>query len=105
MALFTVAMRTHSFRDSPDGAGVAIGAKDGNLFAPGSATAKGGRHRADTGSFGQGLRDAAEKTIKGLTGLGRDKNSEGASATPTTGESASSSSGSGSAGSGGGGGK
>ena len=46
--------------------------KGGNLFVPGGTAAKGDRHRADNGpSFGQGLRDAAEKTIKGLTGLGR----------------------------------
>ncbi len=70
--------------------------KDGNLFTPGTNTAKGGRHRADTGSFAQGLKDAAEKTIKGLTGLGRDKEAEGASATSTSGESDSSGSGSGS---------
>ena len=51
--------------------------KGGNLFVPGGTAAKTGRHRADNGpSFGQGLRDAAEKTIKGLTGLGRGEKSE-----------------------------
>jgi hypothetical protein len=71
--------------------------KGGNLVTPGTTATKGGRHRADTGSFAQGLKDAAEKTIKGLTGLGRDKKSESSSATSESGESASSSSGSGSA--------
>ena len=47
--------------------------KGGNLFTPGTTATKGGRHRADTGSFAQGLRDAAEKTIKGLTGLGHEQ--------------------------------
>ena len=75
--------------------------KGGNVFTPGTTATKGGRHRAETGSFAQGLRDAAEKTIKGITGLGRgDK--EGSSASSGSGESASSSSGSGSATSGGG---
>ncbi len=64
------------------------------------SSTKGGRHRADTGSFAQGLRDS----IKGLTGLGREKKSDketsGASASKS-GESASSSSGSGDSGSGG----
>lgn len=76
--------------------------KGGNLFVPGSTTTKGGRHRADTGNFAQGLRDAAEKTIKGLTGLGREKKSESSSATSASSESSSSSSGSGDSGSGGG---
>jgi hypothetical protein len=73
-------------------------AKGGNLFTPGSTSTKGGRHRADTGSFAQGVRD----TIKGLTGLGRGKNSESSSTTSKSGESASSSSSSASSGSGGG---
>jgi hypothetical protein len=73
-------------------------AKDGNLFTPGATATKGGRHRADTGSFAQGLRD----TVKGLTGLGRDKKSESSSATSKSGEGTSSSSSSGSADSGGG---
>ncbi len=48
--------------------------KGGNLFTPGATSTKGGRHRADTGpGFAQGLKDAAEKTIKGLTGLGSGK--------------------------------
>jgi hypothetical protein len=76
--------------------------KGGNLFVPGSTTTKGGRHRADTGNFAQGLRDGVEKTIKGLTGLGREKKSESSSSTATSGESASSGSGSGDSGSGGG---
>jgi len=68
--------------------------KGGNLFTPGSSSTKGGRHRADTGSFAQGLRD----TIKGLTGLGREKKSD----KETSDASASaSSSGSGDSGSGG----
>jgi hypothetical protein len=71
--------------------------KGGNLVTPGTTATKGGRHRADTGSFAQGLKDAAEKTIKGLTGPGRDKNSETSSVTAKSGESGSSSSGSGSA--------
>ena len=75
--------------------------KGGNLFTPGATSTKGGRHRADTGSFAQGLRD----TIKGLTGLGREKKSDketsGASASKSD-ESGSSSSGSGDSGSGGG---
>ena len=79
----------------------AANAKGGNLFTPGAASTKGGRHRADTGSFAQGVRD----TIKGLTGLGREKNSESSSTTSKSGESASSSSSSGSTGSGGGSGK
>ena len=74
--------------------------KGGNLFTPGATSTKGGRHRADTGSFAQGLRD----TIKGLTGLGHDKKPDketpGTSAS-TSGESGSSSSGSGDSGSGG----
>ena len=74
----------------------------GNLVTPGTTATKGGRHRADTGSFAQGLRDAAEKTISGLTGLGRDQKSETSSANSKSGESASSSSGSGSANPGGG---
>ena len=74
------------------------GAKGGNLFTPGTTSTKGGRHRADTGSFAQGVRD----TIKGLTGLGREKKSESSSTTSKSGESASSSSSSGSTGSGGG---
>ena len=73
-------------------------AKGGNLFTPGATSTKGGRHRADTGSFAQGVRD----TIKGLTGLGREKKSESSSTTSKSGESASSSSSSGSTGSGGG---
>ena len=73
-------------------------AKGGNLFTTGATATKGGRHRADTGSFAQGLRD----TVKGLTGLGRDKKPESSSATAKSGESASSSSGSGNASSGGG---
>ncbi len=44
---------------------------DGNLFTPGGTATMGGRHRADTGSFAQGLKDAAEKTIGGITSLGR----------------------------------
>jgi hypothetical protein len=83
-------------QDTADGA---TATKGGNLFTPGSAS-KGGRHRADTGSFAQGLRD----TIKGLTGLGREKKSDketsGASAS-NSGESGSSSSGSADSGSGG----
>ncbi|MFY9921353.1 MAG: hypothetical protein WAL26_23610, partial [Mycobacterium sp.] len=71
--------------------------KGGNLFTPGATTTKGGRHRADTGSFAQGVRD----TIKGITGLGRGER-ESSGATSKSGESASSSSGSGSANSGGG---
>jgi hypothetical protein len=55
--------------------------KGGNLFVPGGTAAQGGRHRADNGSsFGQGLRDAAVKTIKGLTSLGRGGDSGGTSA-------------------------
>jgi hypothetical protein len=66
----------------------------GNLFTPGST--KGGRHRATDGaSFGQELRDAASKTIKGLTGLGGGK-SETSTAGASAGESGSGSSGSGS---------
>ena len=76
--------------------------KGGNLVTPDASATKGGRHRADTGSFAQGLRDAAEKTISGLTGLGRDQKSKTSSATSESGESASSSSGSGSTSSGGG---
>jgi hypothetical protein len=64
------------------------GGKGGNLFTPGNTSTKGGRHRADTGSFTQGVRD----TIKGLTGLGREKNSESSSTTSKSGESASNSS-------------
>ena len=74
------------------------GAKDGSLFTPGNTSTKGGRHRADTGSFAQGVRD----TIKGLTGLGREKKSESSSTTSKSNKSASSSSSSGSTGSGGG---
>jgi hypothetical protein len=73
-------------------------ARGGNLFTPGATSTKGGRHRADTGSFAQAVRD----TIKGLTGLGREKNSESSSTTSKSGESASSSSSSVSNGSGGG---
>ena len=73
-------------------------ARGGNLFTPGGTSTKGGRHRADTGSFAQGVRD----TIKGLTGLGREKNSESSSTTSHSGESASSSSTSSSTGAGGG---
>ncbi len=55
--------------------------KGGNLFVPGGTAAKGGRHRADNGaSFGQGLRDAAEKTVKGLTSLGHGGKSESSGA-------------------------
>jgi len=68
--------------------------KGGNLFTPGSTT-KGGRHRADNGpSFGQELKDAATKTIKGLTGLGGSSKSEGSKAAASAGESGSGSSGS-----------
>ena len=71
------------------------------ISPPATTSTKGGRHRADTGSFAQGLRD----TIKGLTGLGREKKSDketsGASASKSD-ESGSSSSGSGDSGSGGG---
>ena len=71
--------------------------KGGNLVTPGTTSPKGGRHRADTGSFAQGLRD----TIKGLSGLGREKKSHketsGASASKSD-ESGSSGSGSGSGG-------
>ncbi|RDH77841.1 hypothetical protein DVS77_13350 [Mycolicibacterium moriokaense] len=74
--------------------------KSGNLFTPGTISTKGGRHRAETGSFGQGLRDAAKKTIKSLTGLGRDKKS-GSSSETSSSESGSNSSGSGDSGSGG----
>ena len=74
--------------------------KTGNLVTPGATSTKGGRHRAETGSFAQGLRD----TIKGLTGIGREKKSNketaGASASKSS-ESGSSSSGSGDSGSGG----
>ncbi len=72
--------------------------KGGNLFTPGATAAKGGRHRADNGpSFGQELRDAATKTIKGL-GLGRAGQSENSTAGASKGESGSASSGSGSGG-------
>jgi hypothetical protein len=74
------------------------GAKGGNLFTPDNTSTKGGRHRADTGSFAQGVRD----TIKGLTGLGREKNSESSSTTSKSSETASNSSSSVSNGSGGG---
>jgi hypothetical protein len=68
--------------------------KGGNLFTPGSTT-KGGRHRADNGpSFGQELKDAATKTIKGLTGLGGGSKSDGSRAGASAGESGSGSSGS-----------
>jgi hypothetical protein len=68
--------------------------KGGNLFTPGSTT-KGGRHRADNGpSFGQELKDAATKTIKGLTGLGGGSKSDGSTAGASAGESGSGSSGS-----------
>ncbi|MDX1886490.1 hypothetical protein [Mycolicibacterium sp. 120270] len=70
-------------------------AKGGNLFVPGSTSTKGGRHRADTGSFAQGLRD----TIRSVTGLGRDKKSD--SETSGTSASTGGESGSGSSGSGG----
>ena len=69
--------------------------KGGNLFTPGTTATKGGRHRADTGSFAQGLRDAAEKTIKGLTDLGHSNKSETSASASTGSESGSSSSGSG----------
>ncbi len=71
--------------------------KGGNLFVPGGDATKGGRHRADNGpSFGQELRDAAAKTIKGLTGLSRGAQSENSTAgTSSKGESGSASSGSG----------
>ena len=76
--------------------------KGGNLVTPGATSTKGGRHRADTGSgLAQGLRDAAEKTIKGLTGIGRDSKSESpGTAASNSGESGSSSSGSGDSGAG-----
>jgi hypothetical protein len=67
--------------------------KGGNLFTPGSST-KGGRHRATDGpSFGQELKDAATKTLKGLTGLGGGTKSESSKAR-SAGESGSGSSGS-----------
>jgi hypothetical protein len=77
--------------------------KGGNLFVPGGTAAKGGRHRTDNGaSFGQGLRDAAEKTVRGLTSLGHGGKSEssGASASHSAGGSGAGSSGSGGSGSG-----
>jgi hypothetical protein len=74
--------------------------KGGNLFTPGSTT-KGGRHRAENGpSFGQELKDAATKTIKGLTGRGGVGQSEGSKAGTSAGESGSGSSGSSSSSSG-----
>lgn len=79
--------------------------KGGNLYVPGSTTTKGGKHRADAGSnFAHGLKDAAEKTIKGLTSLGRGGKSDNSSTSTTTSgsESGSASSGSGSSGSDGG---
>jgi hypothetical protein len=82
---------TTTLPDSKDGA------KGGNLFTPSNTSTKGGRHRADTGSFAQGVRD----TIKGLTGLGREKTSESSSTSSKSGESASGSSSSDSTGSGG----
>lgn len=70
----------------------------GNVFTPGATSTKGGRHRADSGpGLAQGLKDAAEKTIKGFTGLGRDKKSASSTAAAVGG----SESGSGSSGSGG----
>lgn len=70
--------------------------KGGNLFTPGATATKGGRHRADTGpGFAQNLKDAAQKTIKGITGLGRDTSSSATSV--KSGESGSSSSPSGDA--------
>ncbi|GFG55327.1 hypothetical protein CQY20_06165 [Mycolicibacterium agri] len=69
--------------------------KDGNLVILDSTATKSNRPRAHTGSnFAKGLRDAARKTIKGITGFGRDKKSDSSTSTST-----SSSSGSGSAGS------
>ena len=71
--------------------------KGGNLFVPGGTATKGGRHRADNGAnFGQELRNAAEKTIKGLTSLGRGGKSDsaGAGASSTSAESGSGTSGS-----------
>ncbi len=71
--------------------------KGGNLFVPGGTATKGGRHRADSGAnFGQELRNAAEKTIKGLTSLGRggESDSAGAGASSTSAESGSGTSGS-----------
>lgn len=73
--------------------------KGGNLFTPGATATKGGRQRADTGpGFAQNLKDAAQKTIKGITGLGRDTSSSATSV--KSGESGSSSSPSGDASSG-----
>ena len=76
--------------------------RGGNLFVPGGSAAQGGRHRADAGpGCGQGLRNAAEKTIKGLTGLGRGgkSDSSGARASNSGGGSGSGSSDSGASGS------
>lgn len=91
--------------DTKDTSGTATstGTKDttkgGNLFTPGNTSTKGGRHRADTGSFAEGLRD----TIKGLTGIGKKKSDDSSKKSEAGSESGSSSSGSGDSGSSGGG--
>ena len=75
-------------------------AKDGNLVILDSTATKSDRPRAGTGSnFAKGLRDAAKKTIKGITGFGRDKKSDSSSSTSTGGTSESGSAGSTSGGS------